>query len=181
EPTPTSWSDWAPNSGTAMSCMAPSALVMVIATTAPSATRRSGLTTSLIGPALPMNTIWPPVISVRRLNVTSAIGVPDSEPCARASWWTKPPAAASASASTNFLLFSRPWEVYRKPGAAEQGSLAIGTHDSGRRAGPSMTWVKPTSPQRFDVLDHPLAGRLVRQPAGGRAHVIDQVPGIAGG
>src|SRR5690606_22954633 len=100
DPTPTRLSDWALKAGTATSCIAPSPLTTVMATTAPSGTLRSGLTWSLIAPPLPTNTSWPSEISVRKVKVTSATGVTSAERAAIA-WGTKPAAPARANNNTS--------------------------------------------------------------------------------
>src|SRR3546814_55632 len=100
DPTPTRLSDWALNAGTATSCIAPSPLITVIATTEPSGTFSSGLTWSLIAPASPTNTSRPSEISVRRVKLTSATGVTSAERAAIA-WGTKPAAPARANNNTS--------------------------------------------------------------------------------
>src|SRR5690606_18247752 len=100
DPTPTRLSDWALKAGTATSCIAPSPLTTVMATTAPSGTLRSGLTWSLIAPASPTKTSWPPEISVRKVKLTSATGVTSAERAAIA-WGTKPAAPARANNKTS--------------------------------------------------------------------------------
>src|SRR5690554_1962905 len=77
EPLPEITSDLALNSGTAMSWPAPSSLIRLIWTTAPSGTFRSGLTTSAIAPVWPINTSLPPAMAVRSEIVTSGIMVTD--------------------------------------------------------------------------------------------------------
>src|SRR3546814_19000576 len=71
DPTPTKLSDWALNAGTATSCIAPSPLITVIATTEPSGTFHSGLTRSFIAPASPTQPPRPSETPVHRVQATT--------------------------------------------------------------------------------------------------------------
>src|SRR5690606_37238525 len=165
-PSPTSWSDCAPKSGTAMSCIAPSPLTTVIATTAPSGTFSSGATWPLIGPASPMKTSWPSWIAVFRVKVTSATGVTSEWCWAATAIGVNPAAVASANNRTRSFIFQLPIGVSKSSFERTLGLPPDPGHDLDQARPNRRVWKRQSPAGRTSW--HPYATVLIWIRAGMR-------------